>query len=429
LFGRCAYLEPEEWKLIDTILGKGSREVIENRQCSRFLAHFALDRLSAWITVVAVLILTFRLTSSISYVALVMLVQVLGRSLLIFLPANLTSPGHGMVSLAAIIKIVALASLILVDSRSDMWWMLISVAVYSIAANVSEASVARMIPELGPIRYVPSINRVVGRIEQFAAVAGPAIAAVVLIIADEKAAFACAAVLAYISLMILRRISRSRALRSAAERWDNPFPPASWRLPGTARVVLAGLAAIAALGMIVRIAMVDVVVEQLGYQAGLYAVLLGIFGLGALAGPLPVDRVLGHFPAELVFMAGVGGLTTAAIIIGAGAPLFLIVPALLASGLAIVTLDLVAAVALRRAVPDRQTVYIEATLVRILVAGHVGGIVVVLGLSTTLSTSMTVLIASSICLLVVGVHFVRVGGFRSTGRIRQVDRGKSSTGP
>ena len=426
---RRPFLEPEVWKLIEALLGQGSREVLANRLCRRFLVNYALDRISAWITLIALLVLTFRLTSSISLVALVMLVQVLGRAVLMYAPFGLNTTGQSMVSLAAIVKIGALASLILVDSRSDMWWALISVAVYSVAAGISEASSARMIPELGPIRYVPSINRVVGRVEQISAVAGPAIAAVILLAADEHAAFASAAVLAYGSLILLRRISRATRSHPRVERWDNPFPPAAWRLPDSARVILVGLVAVAALGMIVRIAMVDVVIDQFGYHAGIFGLLLGIFGLGSLAGPLSVDRILGHFPAGLVFIAGVAGLTIAAMVVGAGAPLYLIVPALLASGLAIVTLDLVAAVALRMAVPDRQTASFDHSLVRSLVFGQVGGILAVLVLSTAFNTATSVVIASSLCPLIVGVHFMRVGGFRSLGNRSQVDRGKSSAGP
>jgi hypothetical protein len=422
-------LAPEVWNLIEALLGQGSREVLENRRCSRFLVNYALDRISAWITVIALLVLTFRLTSSISFVALVMLVQVLGRGLLMFAPVGLKSAGQGILSLAAIVKIGALASLILVDSRADLWWALISSAVYSVAAGISEASSARMIPELGPVRFVPSINRVVGRIEQIAAVAGPVAAAGILIAADEQAAFALAAVLSYGSLMLVRRVVVPARSHKGAERWDNPFPPTAWKLPDSARVILVGLVAVAALGMIVRIAMVDVVIDQFGYQAGIYGLLLGIFGLGSLAGPLPVDRILGHFPAGLVFITGVGGLTIAAIIIGAGAPLILIVPALLVSGLAIVTLDLVAAVSLRMAVPDRKTASFNRTLFRSLVSGHVAGIVAVLVLSTALSTSMTVVVASSLCLLIVGVHFFRTGGFQSPGGSSQVEQSKSSAGP
>jgi hypothetical protein len=417
------------WKLIDAFLGPASRDVLANRLCIKFLVNYALDRVSAWITVIALIVLTYRLTSSLSYVALVMLVHVLGRALLVFVRTRFSMSGYDLVSLAAIVKVGALTSLIMVNERSDIWWALISVTVYSVAAAISEASVSRMIPDLGPIRFVPSINRIVGRLEQVAAVGGPAIAAVILLLASERAAFALAAVLSYASLILVRRIPRTHGIEDDLVRWDNPFPPVAWRLPVTARVVLVGLVAVAALGMIVRITLVDVVIDSFGYQAGIYALLICIFGLGSLVGPLPVDRLLGHFTAGLVFLVGVAGLTAATIVIGWGASLILIVPALMASGIAIATLDLVAAVSLRMSVPDRKTAVFEETLIRSLLAGHVCGILAVLTLSTVFGTLVTVTIAGSLCLLTVGVHFLRVSSLRSTGVTRQTERAKTSAGP
>src|SRR5690606_6122522 len=135
----------------------------------------------------------------------------------------------------------------------------------------------------------------------------------------------------------------------------NPFAPVEWRVPQEIRAVITGLVAMAVLGIVVRLALLEVVIENLGYAGSVYALLIALVGIGALTGPMPVVRVLGHFPVTLVLAGGLCAVAVATVIMSVGGPLFIIVPAFLATGIVIVTLDIAASVTLRRAVPEWAT--------------------------------------------------------------------------
>src|SRR5690606_29897964 len=101
---------------------------------------------------------------------------------------------------------------------------------------------------------------------------------------DERGAFAIAAVLSYVSLSLFRRMFaelgslETSAHGNAGEK--NPFAPIEWRVPQEIRAVITGLVAMAVLGIVVRLALLEVVIENLGYAGSVYALLIALVGIG-----------------------------------------------------------------------------------------------------------------------------------------------------
>jgi hypothetical protein len=411
----------------------GYRAALDHGMSRRFLFHYGIDRIASWVAGVAILVLTYRLTESIGAVAAVILVQVLARSIVTLVVSEVVVPPRSLVSLASIIRVVAVAALILVTSRADIWWALIAASIVATATGLLDIHQARLIPSLVSRRSIPMFNRLVGRIEQSAAIIGPAIGAVVLILGDERSAFAVAALLFYVSLVLLRRtpsaIPSPAATNILASLSGEPasrvsLPSLSARL----QALVTGMVVVAALMMLVRVALVGVVMDTFDYSGWVYALLLGLVGLGALIGPLPVDRLLGHFPSVLILSGGVGILIASAIVIVTGLHVLFIVPVLVLTGLVVVTLDGTAAVVARRTMSEEGAPSLNRVMAHAVVAGQSGTLIAILLISLAWNLVAAVVVISTACALVTGAYFMRVGGLRALGRLVDSTRKRSAGG-
>ena len=388
--------------------------VLADSMSRRFLLSYAIDRITLWIVTVAAIALTYRLTGSMSAVALLVLIQVVSKFAFAALADRVDRPRSTWILPAVIARIFAAGGLLLVSERADLWWAFVLAGVFAGANGLVEGVYATLLPDVGSRRFVPVLNRLVGRVEQASALLGPVFAGLILLMTQDRVAFGFAA-LALLATPVLLWGYRPAPVNDAL----SPFVPllddtvSAWdriRSHDALRMVLVGLLAVAALGVLIRVALIGVVVDSLEYATGVYGLLLGLIGVGALVGPVPVDKLLGHFRVEIIMAAGVVALTVGAMVIGLGGPVLLVAPALLASGLLIVTLDLVAAVTLRRVVADSAFASVNQMTVRAVLTGQVSGLIILLTTSYVWNPTVATVSLCGLCTGVTLLLFLVSGG-------------------
>ena len=406
------------------------RRAFSNPFGARLLVAYGIDRVSAWLVTLTAIVLAFNLTGSIGVAAAVILVQVLARALVVLATGQDSGIRPVLVTLSGIVRVGAIAGLVLFDSHSDAWWAILLVGVASMTNGVIETGYSNLIPLLGQRKDVPKLNKSIGKCEQLSAIAGPLLTALTIVAFDERGTFALAAILSYVSLTLFRRIfldlGTLRLPTSTNAGSRNPFTPEDWRLPDEVKGVIIGLIAMAVLGIVVRLALLDVVVDDPGVAVSVYALLIALVGVGALVGPMPVDRILGHFPVTLILAGGVCAVAVAAGLLSVGAPLFIVIPALLATGIVIITLDIAASVTLRRAVPEWATSEVNDAVIRLVLTGQVIAVLAVLVLERAWDVRLAALIVCALCAMAVGVHFLRTGMRHPDGRIARSDPDKGA---
>lgn len=387
-------------------------QVFKSRSGSKLVIGFALDRVAIWIATITAIVLVYQFSESLPLAAATMLVLVLGRATVVVLARNVAI-AEPVAQLASIVRIGAVAGLILFQSQNHIWWALVLLGVIGVASGIIEIAYASLLPNIGERRHLPMMNRALSRSEQISSVAGPLLAAALVFVLDGRSAFAVAAAILYASLVLLRRLHvehRESATTLDRPAWsDNPFTVEMRGIPSEVKMVMTGLVALAALGVIIRIALLDLLVGHIGYSGAVYAGLLALVGIGALLGPLPVDRLLGHFPIGLILTGGVVGVASVLAIVGLRGPILIVVPALFAIGFTMATLDSAAAVSVRRSVPERNARDVSQVFAQALLIGQAGALLLVMFVSSTWSSTVASLGLAVLCVVAVGVHFLQAG--------------------
>lgn len=397
------------------VSGTGYRRALSAPRARSFIASYALDRIAAWMASVAVVTLSYRLTEDVGVVALFVLAQVLVRLFIGSMGANVLPRGRWSLAVANIVRLVAVGSLVFVWSSDDLGWALVATGLMCGASGIIEGSQSRLVPVVAARNGLPVFNRLIGRVEQASAAVGPALAGILLFSTDEGATFALSALFFAGSMVVLQR-SHWLVGNDLQTVPDQPTAPADislarFRHP-VLRIVAAGLVAVAALGAVIRVTLIDVVVAQLEYASGHYGLLLALVGLGALAGPLPVHKLLGRIGIGYVVTGSVVMLAFGMAILGFANHVAIIIPILLASGVLIVTCDLVAAVTLRRLVPGDDLAGTARATIAIVVGGQLLGLIAVLGLSQLWSSGIVVTLVAVGWIIALVVVFVSGKGPR-----------------
>lgn len=395
-----------------------SLQVLADPRGRHFLMGYALDRVASWILTIAVIVLAYRLTESVAAVAGLVLVQLLSKVLVGAAFDSTVGPAVRTVIPCALVRILAAVGLVVIADRADLGWVYLAVAVVAGMNGVIEGAYANALPGIGTRRHVPVLNRLVGRLEQISALVGPVIAGLILFVAHERVALGAAAVLFMATPAFFWRATLLGS-EAPGEPVFEPFVAnweSSWarlRSSGAIRMVLMGLLVVAAMGVLIRVALVDAVVDDMGISSGYYGLLLGLIGIGALIGPVPVDKLLGHLNVEIIMTGGCIALCTGAAIVGIGAPALLMLPVLLVGGLLIVTLDLVAAVTLRRVVSDADLEGANNATIRAVLTGQVLGLVLLLLGSYFWTHAGTIVAMCAAGVVFAVVLFITSGGRRA----------------
>lgn len=392
------------------------RRALADPTARSFIASYGLDRIASWIAAIAVITLSYRLTEDVGIVAVFVLTQVLARLFVGSVGASFFQPGKWVLTVASLARIAALGSLVLVSNRNELGWALAAAGLMAGAGAIVERAQSQLAPTIVSVRGLPVFNRLIGRVEQFGAVVGPLVAGLILFATDERAAFAAATLLLAGSLLMLYRyhwLIGSDTHPVADQR------PASadtsltrLRLHPVLRLVAAGMLVVAALGAVIRVTLVDVVIADLDYASGHYALLLGLVGLGALVGPLPVHKLLGRISIGFVVTGSVLALAVGTVVLGLANHVALVVPVLLASGVLVITCDLVAAVTLRRLIPDKDLIGMTQAIMGIVLAGQLLGLLAVLGLSQMWNSGVVIALVGAALVVAFVVLFVGSNGPR-----------------
>lgn len=394
------------------ISGKAYRRALSDPTARSFVVSYGLDRVAAWAASVAIVTLSYRLTEDVGVVAVFVLTQVLARLFVGSVGASFFQQGKLALVVASLVRIAAAGSLVFVSSSGDLGWALVATGLMSGAGGIIEGAQSQLVPTIASGSGLPVFNRLVGRVEQLSAVVGPVLAGIILFVTDEGAAFAGAALLFAASMVVLQRHNwlvgsdhqpLSASIDTSLERM---------RHHPILRLVAAGLIAVAALGAVIRVTLIDVAVDHLEYASGHYGLLLGLVGLGALAGPLPIHKLLGRIGIGFVVTGSVIMLALGTVILGLANHVAIMVPILLASGVLVVTSDLVAAVTLRRLIPEDDLDGTTRVTMGVVLGGQLLGLIAVLGLSQLWSSSVVVTLVGMSWTVALLVLFVSSNGPR-----------------
>lgn len=386
-----------------------------------YLASYGVDRLATWTTFVVALSVGYKLTGSLGIPIAIALAQLVARALTGLLSGRAGQMWASLVALLGIFRVGAIAGLILVETKNDLWWAVGLLTLAALAGGVVEGVHASLLPRVAGFRRIPRLNQQVARTEQLSAIAGPALAAGILLAFDYQTAFAAAAVIAYISLLLVRRLQgRVPPLATPGPEpsySSNPFYNSAWSPPVDVRNVLAGLVVVAALAAVTRMTLLDAVFGAFGQDEWVYGLLVAVVAVGTLLGPPPMDKVLSHFPVVLVAAGAVGAVAVGAMLIGFPVPIYLAIPVLLGLGLVFVTLDTAARITFRRSIPEHQTDDANRGARNLIHLAQVIALLALLLISDLWGVRGAALVLGLLGVALVAVNFLQSGGVKAMERV------------
>jgi hypothetical protein len=323
------------------------------------------ELLADWVYIVALLILTWRLTDDVSIVAVLMLARLLPRLVLAFRAVSV--PGSSAWERA--LKAPLAVSLVAVDASGDLWWaapVVFAGGALSTLSDTAHVSAVRSLTPAVLLGPASTFNQVLARL-CFAV--GPLVCSALVAGWSVDAAFLVAAAGFLLSALAARLDVRLRGVRESVA--GQRLVPAE-RAPELL-LVSVGLF----LGAVVAIATQITLVERVDLALNRSAAALGVFfaavGIGMLLGPLHVPRLLGRFPVVLLLGGCVGAVALALALIGKVESEPLVWPALFGMGVLSITAHAVSATAARRLVPDERLEESLRFLAASVVAGQVAG--------------------------------------------------------
>lgn len=385
------------------------RTVLRTRSYRREAAAQGLERLGEWAYTIGMVVLAYGLTGSAAAVALLVLAHVVPRLQFVLAgqPLRLQHPQR-VLRYACLARVPLVVVFLAVGSRADIAWAALVALALGLLAALSDAARGQLLQGLVERKQLATVNMLTGRIEQACLLVGALVAAVLLLAWGTVATFVAAAGLLLGAAAL--RLGPDPAA-AGANRPQEELPRASaWRVlrnDRTQRMLLTGLIAGAVLAMSLRVLLIDVVVSRHGYSEALYAGLLAVVGVGALAGPIPIARLLGKTPAPFAALALVLALAGGVALLSLADVFILVAPLLFLSGLLAITNDLVTTTVMRRLARPELASATFALLGAAVVVGQVVALVAVLGLTPWLEATEVLLLASAGCALAAALVWSR----------------------
>jgi len=350
------------------------------------LASHFLYGLGDWIYSVAVVILAYQLSGQLAAAAAVLLFQAGGRLLGITLSSK-SADGARAREIAlglGIARAALIAALIFITSRDQLWIAVAVAAVVGVLNPIGENARRTLTPALQPPGHDRNLrSRLICRWDQMAMIAGSIAAGLVIALWNEQAAFAAAAAMILTGALLLYPAAEPRALRSADGGSDHPAGDwRSLRYLRAFRVLLLALAAGAALGIAIRILLVEIVLDEHGSSELMYGLFIALAGVGAFAGPLSIPRLLGKLPSEIVLAGVTATLAVALIAMHVARPLPLVIPIVIGCGILAVTGERTMETIVRRVVPDHDLDGALRAVAVIAIVGQTVALLVVVALDS-----------------------------------------------
>ncbi|HLT21014.1 MAG TPA: MFS transporter, partial [Thermomicrobiales bacterium] len=382
------------------------------------LTSHVLYGLGDWIYSVAVVVLAYQLGGQLALAAAVLLCQAGGRLLgITFNALGDAAQPRALAIATGVARTALIAVLVAVTARDQLWIAMAVAALLGLSGPASEGARKALTPPNLPFGHSEGLlYRMVCRWDQIAMILGSIAAGLAIVLWSERAAFTLAAAMTLAAtLMLLALPAPGRAqLRGAGESAAAATWEAFRRLRAF-RVLLLALAAGAALGIAIRVLLVEIVLDIHDGSELLYGLFIALAGVGAFAGPLSVPRLLGKLPSELILAGVTAALAVALIAARIAQPLALIVPVVIGCGLLAITAERVTLTVARRVVPDRDLDQALRLLAVAAVAGQAAALALVVALDR-LSGSTAVIVAlaaGSVFLAALPILFYMGSGQRS----------------
>ncbi|MEZ4520285.1 MAG: hypothetical protein R3A46_01395 [Thermomicrobiales bacterium] len=304
-----------------------------------YLLSQILYGLGDWIYSLAIVILAYRLSEGLTAAAAVLLFQASGRLAGVPIASSLSSSDRGrqrrLAVGAGILRATLIGTLLLVTSESHLWLAMIVAAAIGVLGPAEENSRRALAPHgMRPRRSGSLRSRFVCRWDQLAMVAGSVTGGLLIMLWSEHAALVVAASMSVAAVALLSRLPNpSKSPSPGAIAVEQSARPAAPRRLGTLQLLMLALAGGAALGIAIRILLVEVVIGDHGSSELVYALFVALAGAGAFAGPISVPRLLGKLPSEIAIAGITGALTIALIATHVADRLPLVVPIVIGCGI------------------------------------------------------------------------------------------------
>jgi hypothetical protein len=319
-----------------------------------------LDQLGSWAALIAVLALAYRLSDSVRVVAAFLALRV-GARLVGELLAGRGRPALGRRALA--IGLVArglfIVPLALLNAEADLWWAGALVTGLALTGALTEGAREGLLADAVPRTSLSGASALASAIERVCLVAGPLLGALVIVVAGYDVVFFVAATLLLVAAAVTRGaesrapdiagqpVISSAALATPHDMDQQGDVRERWALPQIVAGLLPG--AIVAAG--VQLTLVEAIDVERGRDAALLGILFAAVGLGALAGPLPIPRLLVRLPMTRVLAGIILAQAVIVVILVTAESLLIALPALVAVGLLSATADSATSIQVRRAIP------------------------------------------------------------------------------
>jgi predicted MFS family arabinose efflux permease len=382
-------------------------------------AGYVLDGLGDWIYSLALVVLAYQLTGRLAVAAAALLFQATGRLAGMALYDLVTlERARALAVGAGIFRAALFASLIAVTARDRLWIAMAVAALVGISGPLAEVARRTADPLSSPAYHSHNLaTRLVRRWDQLTMIAGAVAGGLLIVAWSERAAFAVAAILVMVGLLPLLR-PRSRA--AFAMPFSGTKSQPDWsvlRTMATVRAVVLAFAGVAALGIAIRVILVEVVLDRHGDDELMYGLFVALAGAGAFAGPLSVPRLLAKIPPQMVLAGLLGALALAVVALCVFDPPALLVPVILGCGVAAITAERVAETVTRRLVPDQQLDGALRLVAVTVVAGQALALAAVVVLDRTSGLNAVAVGLTGCSILLAGFALLSyVGGVRARGR-------------
>jgi hypothetical protein len=379
------------------------REILAHPASRRLFAAIGLARTAEWLTLTALLILSYQVSGQIAVVAALLLAQIAPRLLVLIAEPRL--PRHrerGILLALALARIPLVGALCFIATPQDLWWAAGAVGGLSGLGALGDVFRTRLLQGQLPRRRLATAGALIGRLEQGSLVLGGLLTGLASAVGDVRFAFAWACLGLAGAWLCLA--ASGRPGEPAAAEADSRLVGIAGDMPrpaATLLLLLAGLLASALVAVSARLLLLQVVLHAVDSSGALYALLLCALGLGALAGPLSLPRLLGRLGVRRVVPAIVALLALNLVVLGSVDWLAVQAAVLFLTGLLLVTQDLVTAAASRRLLAGRSVAGFFRLLAGATCCGQAIALIVIAGLTqvwTLADVSLTLAAGSTLVL-------------------------------
>lgn len=335
-----------------------------------------LELLGQWVFLVALIVLVYRVSDEIAVVGAFMLARLTPRAVVLALGESLAARlSPRSLAVIDLLRAALIVMLTFVSTRSDLVWAAAVVLALGFASAVVDSARVALLPRVvSPLR-LGAANALNARIERVSFVISPLLAAGVLWLWTVDVALLVHAGALTLSALMLCPASAGRSadapLHDGATLSESGTAGGGRGTRPELTVLAAGLFTGAAVAISLKISLIALIDDAFDRSDASLGLLLAAVGCGTIAGPVPIPRILGRFPASLAVAGCVWALAIVLALIARTDSLMIAALLLVVVGFISITNDVLAATATRRLTPEFQLVATTRMMVAAVVVGQV----------------------------------------------------------